>query len=116
MIITIRVFIPSFQGRLAEVQPAIFYLKQTVMPQTINDRPALVKEILQASSREEVRILIERNFASAPAGFMEMIAGELGSFSPMYEQVQQWSNIRIARILIHRGIKQAKRNLIQEAS
>lgn len=100
----------SVLSRRAAGKAACHFLKCTTMPLTVIDKSALVKQILLASSREEVRILIEKNFAFASLSYMEMVAGELGSFSPMHEQVQQWSNIRVAKIFIFRMMKQAKKN------
>lgn len=74
-------------------------------------RTKLISKILFASSQEEVKRFIDAAIKSLEKNkvnghiisrFIEKIISDLESFSPMSEQAQQWSNIKMAMILFHR--------------
>ncbi|ULQ51366.1 hypothetical protein [Flavihumibacter fluvii] len=71
----------------------------------------LMNKILVSSSHEEVKrhihsikkTLEEKNVSGhAISGFFENIIADLESLSPMHKNAQEWSNIQIARIFLHR--------------
>jgi hypothetical protein len=74
-------------------------------------RKKLINDILYAPSQEEVSKFInaainalEQNRVKqhVVARFVDKIIEELDAFSPMNEDAQHWTNIRIARILFNR--------------
>jgi hypothetical protein len=81
-------------------------------------RTQLVNKILFASSQEEVKRLtdtalkdFEQNKVNIHiiARFIEKTISDFELFNPMKEEAQQWSNIKLARILFNR----IKNNLIE---
>jgi hypothetical protein len=78
-------------------------------------RTKLVNKILFATSHEEVMRFIETAMKALEKNkvnghiicrFAEKMTSHLESFSPMEEEAQQWSNIKIAMILFNRIQKQ----------
>ncbi len=74
-------------------------------------RAKMIKDILYAKSQEEVTRLIdaainalEQNWVKGHiiARFVDKTIGELDAFSPMNNDAQHWSNIRMASILFYR--------------
>lgn len=77
-------------------------------------RCKLINKILFAGSQEEVRRFCDAAMKDLEhhkvnghivARFVEKIIGELSQFNPMDKDAQQWSNLRMAKILFIR-IKQ----------
>ena len=85
------------------------------MPLPLNEyRCKLINTILLAGSQEEVARFcdialkgLDHNnvFGHVTSGFVEKIINDLEQFNPMDKDAQQWSNIRMARIIFRR-IKQ----------
>lgn len=74
-------------------------------------RATLIREILRASSQEEVTTCIETAMAEIEkkqvnghivVRFVDKINGQLDLFSPLKKDAQEWSNINMARILFTR--------------
>lgn len=82
------------------------------MALTLNEYTAkLINKILVAASQSEVERYIDSAMKAfeqdnvnghITARFLEKITGELGMFSPMNKNAQQWSNITTARVLFNR--------------
>jgi hypothetical protein len=74
-------------------------------------RIKLINRILLADSQEEVKQFIDATVISLEQNkvnehiitqFINKITSELSSFNPMLKNAQQWSNIRIAKIVFNR--------------
>jgi len=74
-------------------------------------RTKLINKILLASSQEEVKRFIETALKALEQNkvnghiiirFVEKISSDLGLFNPMKKDAQQWSNIKMAKILFNR--------------
>lgn len=74
-------------------------------------RTRLINEILFATSQDEVKQSIDAAIKALDRNtvngyiiirFVDKMASELDLFNPMNKDVQQWSNIKIARILFFR--------------
>ena len=74
-------------------------------------REELLNKILLAVSQDEVKIFIDTALKALEQNkinghiisrFIEKMTRDLGSFDPMKKDAQQWSNIKIARILFIR--------------
>lgn len=82
------------------------------MSLTLNEyRTKLINHILYAKSQNEVTRFIDAAMKALKqngvnghiiARFVDKIISELEMFSPMDENAQHWSNIRIAKILFNR--------------
>jgi uncharacterized membrane protein len=82
------------------------------MKEQLDDyRAELVNKILFAASDQEVKELIysamklieqKNSEKDLIARFLEKITQDLNSFSPMKKEAQQWSHIKLARILFNR--------------
>jgi hypothetical protein len=74
-------------------------------------RVNLVNNILFAPSHPDVELLVDAQMKEMQqnqpdsqfiAGFIDKIIADLQQFSPMHKGAQQWSNIRLAKILFMR--------------
>lgn len=77
----------------------------------------LINRILLADSQEEVKQFIDVAIKTLEQSkvnegtiilFVEKMTSELGSFNPMLKNAQQWSNIRVAKIVFNRIKGQVK--------
>lgn len=91
------------------------------MPHTFSHFHAqLIKRILTAASQEEVVNIIDTTMKEVeqqekeilvPFYFAGKIITELELYSPMKKDAQQWSNIQVARVHLHR-----MRNVMKETA
>lgn len=74
-------------------------------------RRKLINKILFAASQEEVKRFIETAIKALQQSkvnghiidrFIEKTTSDLDEFNPIKEEVQQWSNIQMAKIIFHR--------------
>ena len=82
------------------------------MPLTLPEyRKKIISDILYAASQEQVNKFIEAAINALEQNrvkgdiigrIVDKIIEDLDAFSPMNEDAQHWSNIRIARILFNR--------------
>jgi len=82
------------------------------MTGTINEYSAkLINEILPAASQEAVEKMIDESMnvlkqkkvnGQVLVNFVENMVAELEQFSPMNKDAQQWSNIKLSKIIFHR--------------
>jgi len=82
------------------------------MPHTFSHfHSQLIKRILVAASQEEVMSIIDATMKEVehqekeilvPFYFAGKIITELELYSPMKKDAQQWSNIQMARVHLHR--------------
>ena len=70
-----------------------------------------IKDILYSLSQEEVKGVIALSLQALEknkvhgyiiSGFIETVVSDLGIYSPLMLDAQQWNNIKIARILLTR--------------
>jgi len=69
--------------------------------QSDEHRAKLINKILFAASQQAVKALIDAE-KDIPSGIIEKIIDDLEGFNPMKKEAQQWSNIKIAKILFNR--------------
>ena len=74
-------------------------------------RCKLVNKILMAYSQDEVKIFVDTAIKELEqhnvsgltiCRFVEKLIADFGSFDPMNQDSRQWSNIKMARILVNR--------------
>jgi hypothetical protein len=74
-------------------------------------RAKLIDSVLFACSQQEVERFIDTAMKAMDQNkvnkhivcrFVERIINDLESFNPMKKQAQQWSNIKVARVLFNR--------------
>ena len=80
-------------------------------------RTKVINKIIFAGSQEEIKECIhtsirslEENNAEQPdiSLFVKRMISDLESFSPMNEEAEQWSNIKVAKVLFNRIRNQSK--------
>lgn len=81
------------------------------MPLSLDDyHTKLLTKILFAASQDEVKEFIDAAVKSYEQNnisrFADKILLELNLFTPMDKDAQQWSNIRMAKILFNRILRQ----------
>lgn len=78
-------------------------------------RVKLITKILFASSQEEVKRFLDTAMKALEQNkvnghlvsrFIEKIISDLELFNPMKKEAQQWSNIKLAKILFNRVLQQ----------
>ena len=82
------------------------------MPLQLDEyRAELINQLLFATSQQEVNRLVDdaakimdRNNVNSEAfhGFIDTVIKDLKRFNPMEKEAQQWSNIKVAKILFRR--------------
>jgi hypothetical protein len=74
-------------------------------------RETLIQQVLFASSQAEVkhfiddaRLAMEKDKVNKHviSGFVDHVINDLSLFTPLQKQVQEWSNIKAAKILLNR--------------